>query len=183
MDNKKERLKKIYNLSLKGVGGEREQAQAILDKLLKKYELSLDDIDDEDTASYDYELKYHGEEQLRILHQTIYKVLNSTDEIYDIRYTSSGRLCCNRMVVHCTAIQKVEIEFLFDFYKRIWEKDKEMLMKAFIQKHEIFGSLKEGEKPTELPNAEMLKISNLMKGISDETPIKQIETKNEVSYD
>lgn len=54
MDNKKERLKKIYNLSLKGVGGEREQAQAILDKLLKKYELSLDDIDDEDTASYDY---------------------------------------------------------------------------------------------------------------------------------
>lgn len=72
MDNKKERLKKIYNLSLKGVGGEREQAQAILDKLLKKYELSLDDIDDEDTASYDYELKYHGEEQLRILHQTIY---------------------------------------------------------------------------------------------------------------
>lgn len=147
MDNKKERLKKIYNLSLKGVGGEREQAQAILDKLLKKYELSLDDIDDEDTA-YDYELKYHREEQLRILHQTIYKVLNSTDEIYDIRYTSSGRLCRNRMVVHCTAIQKVEIEFLFDFYKRIWEKDKEML-----------------------------KISNLMKGISDETPIKQIETK------
>ena len=50
-------------------------------------------------------------------------------------------------------------------------------MKAFIQKHEIFGSLKEGEKPTELPKAEMFKISNLMKGISDETPIKQIETK------
>lgn len=176
MDNKKELLKKIYNLSLKGVGGEREQAQAILDKLLKKYELSLDDIDDEDTA-YDYELKYHGEEQLRILHQTIYKVLNSTDEIYSIYYTSSGRLCRNRMVVHCTAIQKVEIEFLFDFYKRIWEKDKEMLMKAFIQKHEIFGSLKEFEKPKELPEAEISKICNLMKGISDETPIKQIETK------
>lgn len=176
MDNKKELLKKIYNLSLKGVGGEREQAQAILDKLLKKYELSLDDIDDEDTA-YDYELKYHGEEQHRILHQTVYKVLNSTDEIYSVRYTSSGRLCRNCMVVHCTAIQKVEIEFLFDFYKRIWEKDKEMLMKAFIQKHEIFGSLKEGEKPKELSEAERSKISNLMKGISDETPIKQIETK------
>lgn len=181
MDNKKERLKKIYNLSLKGVGGEREQAQAILDKLLKKYELSLDDIDDEDTA-YDYELKYHGEEQYRILYQIVYKVLNSTDKIYSIRYTSSNRLCRNRMVVHCTAIQKVEIEFLFDFYKRIWENDKEMLMKAFILKHEIFGDFKEGEKPTELSKAEIskaeiLKISNLMQGISDETPIKQIETK------
>ena len=37
MTEQKERLKKLYALALRGVGGEKEQAQAILDKLLKKY--------------------------------------------------------------------------------------------------------------------------------------------------
>ena len=47
MTEKKERLKKLYALALRGVGGEKEQAQAILDKLLKKYAMTLDDLDDE----------------------------------------------------------------------------------------------------------------------------------------
>ena len=35
MTEQKERLKKLYTLALRGVGGEKKQAQAILDKLLK----------------------------------------------------------------------------------------------------------------------------------------------------
>ena len=46
MTEQKERLKKLYALALRGVGGEKEQAQAILDKLLKKYAMTLDDLDD-----------------------------------------------------------------------------------------------------------------------------------------
>lgn len=42
MTEQKERLKKLYALALRGVGGEKEQAQAILDKLLKKYAMTLD---------------------------------------------------------------------------------------------------------------------------------------------
>jgi hypothetical protein len=41
MTEQKERLKKLYALALRGVGGEKEQAQAILDKLLKKYAITL----------------------------------------------------------------------------------------------------------------------------------------------
>lgn len=36
MTDQKERLKKLYALAMRGVGGEKETAQAILDKLLKK---------------------------------------------------------------------------------------------------------------------------------------------------
>lgn len=35
MTEQKERLKKLYALALRGVGGEKEQAQAILDKTLR----------------------------------------------------------------------------------------------------------------------------------------------------
>ena len=72
MTDQKERLKKLYALALRGVGGEKVQAQAILDKLLKKYAMTLDDLDDEVIQEYD--LEYHGKEQDRILMQTAYKV-------------------------------------------------------------------------------------------------------------
>lgn len=75
MTDQKERLKKLYALALRGVGGEKVQAQAILDKMLKKYAMTLDDLDDEVIQEYD--LEYHGKEQDRILMRTVYKV---TDE-------------------------------------------------------------------------------------------------------
>lgn len=61
MTDKKEHLKKLYELAMRGVDGEKEQAQAILKKLLKKYAMTLDELD-EDIIN-DYELEYHGKEQ------------------------------------------------------------------------------------------------------------------------
>lgn len=42
----KERLRKIYELSVRGVDGERETAQRLLKNLLEKHGLSLSDITD-----------------------------------------------------------------------------------------------------------------------------------------
>ena len=120
--DKNERLKKLYALALRGVGGEKVQAQAILDKLLKKYAVSLDELDEE--IAKDYELEYHGKEQEKILMQTIYKVTDEKNAFYRLQYTYSGRACKTRLGVHCTYAQKIEIEFLFDFYKRLFEKEK-----------------------------------------------------------
>ncbi len=173
MTDQKERLKKLYALALRGVGGEKEQAQAILDKLLKKYTLTVEDLDEEIIQEYD--LEFHGKEQDRILMQTVYKVTDDKDSFYHLQYNHSGRACRTRLRVRCTAAQKVEIEFLFDFYKRVWEKEKEALLQAFFQKHRIFGNLKEGESGKELSPDELLKLECLMRGLSDEQPLKQIE--------
>ncbi len=70
MTDQKERLKKLYALAMRGVGGEKETAQAILEKLLKKYAVSLDELD-EDIIS-EYQLEYHGKEQESLLKQTVY---------------------------------------------------------------------------------------------------------------
>lgn len=120
MSTKLERLKKLRALALGGVGGEKEQAQAILDKLMKKYDISFDDMDEDILNNYEFE--YHGKEQESLLRQTIYKVTNSKSSMWGLRYTYSGRKCKTRLGGQCTAAQKVEIEFLFDFYKRLWEK-------------------------------------------------------------
>ena len=167
-----ERLKKLYALALRGVGGEKEQAQAILDKLLKKYAMTLDDLDDEVIQEYD--LEYHGKEQDRILMQTAYKVTDDKNAFNHLQYNHSGRACRTRLRVRCTAAQKAEIEFLFSFYVRLWEKEKEALLQAFFQKHRIFGNLKDGESGAELSPEELLKLELMMKGLSDEQPLKQL---------
>lgn len=172
MIEQKERLKKLYVLALRGVGGEKEQAQAILDKLLKKYAMTLDDLDDEVIQEYD--LEYHGKEQDRILKQTAYKVTDNQNAFNHLQYSHSGRACRTRLRVRCTAAQKAEIEFLFNFYVRLWEKEKEALLQAFFQKHRIFGNLKDGESGAELSPEELLKLELMMKGLSDEQPLKQL---------
>ena len=173
MSTKVERLKKLRALAHGGVGGEKEQAQAILDKLMKKYDISLDEIDEEILNVYEFE--YHGKEQESLLRQTIYKVTNSKTSMWGLAYTCSGRKCKTRLGGKCTAAQKVEIEFLFDFYKRLWDKERQALLQAFIQKHRIFGELKDDEEPTELSDEETEKIFALMRGLSNESPQRQIE--------
>lgn len=172
MTDQKERLKKLYALAMRGVGGEKVQAQAILEKLLKKYAITLDELDEE-TVEY-YELEYHGKEQESLLKQTIYKITDDKNSFYNLRYTYSGRKCKTRLGIHCTAAQKAEIEFLFSFYIRVWEKEREALLQAFIQKHKIFGNLKDGERGKELSPEELQKMYALMDGLSDEQPLKQL---------
>lgn len=167
-----ERLKKLKELALRGVGGEREQAIKLLEKLSKKYNVSCDELDEEIIKEYDFE--YHGKEQERILKQTIYKITNEKNSFWNLQYTYSGRHCKTRLRANCTEAQRIEIDFLFDFYKRIWEKEKEALLQAFFQKHRIFGELKEGEQGRELSREELLKMEALMRGLSDETPLAQI---------
>jgi len=122
MSDPKERIKKLYALALRGVGGEKEQAKALLDKMLQKYALSLDDLDEEKVNRYI--LEYHGKEQEKLLIQTIYKVTGSHEEIYDLRDKRSGRACRTKLAAYCTEAQKAEIVFLFDFYCRLWEKER-----------------------------------------------------------
>lgn len=173
MSSQRERLRKLYALAMRGVGGEKEQAQAMLEKLTRKYAISMQDLDEE--AVQDFVFEFHGAEQERILKQTIYMVTDDKHSMYNLQYTASGRGCKTKLGARCTAAQKVEIEFLFDFHKKLWEKEKEALLQAYFQKHRLFGNLKEGERARELSREELLKMEALIQGLSDDTPLKQIE--------
>lgn len=100
MTDQKERLKKLYALALRGVGGEKVQAQAILEKLLKKYAISLEELDEQ--AVNEYHLEYHGKEQEKLLKQTIYKVTDDSRSFFNLCYTASGllQMMCSRRYEH-----------------------------------------------------------------------------------
>lgn len=167
-----ERMKKIYSLALNGIDGEQEQAQKILDKLLDKYSLSLEEINEEKTECFD--IKYRGAEQESLLSQIIYKVTDNKNCFGDYFNNYTKRKDRTKLWVNCTAVQKIEIEFLFDFYKTLWEKEKKAFFRAFIEKHKIFGNADTGEKKS-LSREEIMKMYAMMNSMDDAEPIKRIE--------
>ena len=68
----------------------------------------------------------------------------------------------------------MEIEYLFDFYKRLWEKEKDAFLAAYIQKHRIFA-IRADVEPQEISREEALEMGALMQGMSDESPLRAIE--------
>lgn len=170
-DNKRKLLQKMKALADQGVGGEKINAQRLLAGLIKKYGVTDADLDDEKPIPCEFKCKTDMEEKL--LRQTIYKVTNET-KMYGFTRCSSGRTIKHLVGCECTQAQKIEIEFLFDFYKRVYEKDAALFLEAFIQKHNIFGQLPEGEEPQEVELEKLRRMVTLQSGMSDETPQKQL---------
>lgn len=167
-----ERLKKIYSLALNGIDGEQEQAQKILDKLLDKYSLSLEEIEEEKIKCFN--AKFKGAEEEMLLAQVIYKVTNDKDCFGDYYDTRTNRKIPSTLWVNCTDVQRVEIDFLFDFYKTLWKQEKKAFFRAFIEKHRIFGNTDTGEKKS-LSREELMKMYAMMNSMDDAEPIKRIE--------
>ena len=164
-------LKKIRALAERGVGGEADNAEEILRRLMEKYGVSEDELDEEERRRHDFE--YHGKEQEKLLRQVVYKVTGGY--AYNLVYRASGRKVKTRLGADCTAAEKVEIEFLFDFYTRLWERERDAFLSAFIQKHRIF-TIRDDIEPQEVSREELLKMQALMLGMSDESPVRALPT-------
>lgn len=65
-------LKKIRALAEHGVGGEAENAEKLLARMMKKYGISEEELDEETRVRHDF--TYHGGEEKKILKQVVYKV-------------------------------------------------------------------------------------------------------------
>lgn len=65
-------LKKVRALAEHGVGGEAENAEKLLARMMKKYGISEEELDEETRVRHDF--TYHGGEEKKILRQVVYKV-------------------------------------------------------------------------------------------------------------
>lgn len=69
-------LKKVRALAEHGVGGEAENAEKLLARMMKKYGISEEELDEETRVRHDF--TYHGGEEKKILRQVVYKVTAAT---------------------------------------------------------------------------------------------------------
>lgn len=175
MNNKAELLKKLKALVDRGIDGEKVNAEKKLKELMRKYDISENELIEDKITTVAF--KYHGKEQRRLLVQIIYKVTNCTD-FYTYHFSNSGRKSKTSLGADVTAAQKIEIEFLFDFYVKQYEKERSDFLEAFIQKHELFGKLEPDVEPAELTLEQLVKLKGLMNSMEDVSPIRRLEETN-----
>jgi hypothetical protein len=131
-----DKLQKLLALAKRGVGGEKVNAEKFLDQLLKKHNLTIDDID-QDNFKKRY-FKYTNKENKTILNHVINKVLELRE--YDL-YTIKG---FREFMVKITDYENIQIIELYDFHSTQLAKEKKQILNdlcnAYIQKHQLFRS-------------------------------------------
>ena len=167
-------LKKIKALAdVTNFEAEKESALELLQRLMDKHGITEQDLNDDAVARYEFH--YRNDRESHLLQQIFCKVLNSGNlSIYS--YIRGGKKLGRRVGLDCTATQSIEIKFLFDFYRRLYAKEEKAFYHAFIQKHRLFRETVSDEEMSGDPLSpeEYEKMLNMMNGMDDATPLKQI---------
>jgi hypothetical protein len=139
------KMKKLLALADRGVGGEQATAQRMLQKLLNKHGLSIDDLLDE--KKVDYTIKFTGAQEKILAFQTISKFLGS--KIRGIVRPAS-------VTFECTHLQGVEISTHWKIYRDAWRRERDALMTAFLNRNDIFAPSTDEAPQRPAPNPEQM---------------------------
>ena len=129
------KLVKILALAERGIDGEKVNARFILEKLLKKHELTLDDIlkkDNQELIKKGYRYKNKMEKTLLV------QIYVSITNINDVRYWK--RRNASIIGFELTAIDHIELSEMYGYYKKLLKEEISCIVDAFIQKHELYSS-------------------------------------------
>lgn len=162
-----QKIKHVQELAEKGVDGERESAVATLEKLMKKYGITEREISQEYRELVWFKYKTAIEE--RLLAQVIYKVTGKNPS--GCVGAGSGRKH-KKLGMECNPAERLEIEFLFGFYKPALEEELKRFLTAFMCLNDIFpeDESPQAPQPRTMSKAEAMKISAMMMGMDYHDP-------------
>lgn len=133
MDKKEELLKKLSSLkelSERGSPGEKENAEKLLKKLIKKYGISEEELQNEEIKDVVITLKNEAEKRICI--QILYAYFDCIP-----LYKCSSR-CRTQYYVEMTVAQEIEFKYMLSVYLNAFYEEQDIFIDAFIQKNKIF---------------------------------------------
>lgn len=152
MDKIIELAKKLKALSDRGVGGEKVNAKKMLDKIMQKHGLTIEDIEGE-KKSYTY--FNVSEIQHQIFIQTVASVIGAGFELLKDRRKRK------QFVLLLTAFEAIEIQMKYDFYWKLYKDELDIFTSAFIAKNDIYHPNGNKINPDELSNEEKARIRRI----------------------
>lgn len=141
------KLKKLLALAERGEGGERANAQRMLEKMLARHGLTLGDLSEEQR-----ELRWFSapnKHDKRLAAQIAAKV---TDSLTPSLYSNKRRP--KQVGVECTPSEAVEFELHFETLKRALEQHLDIAFSAFVQANRLFPQT-DGEGPDEVTEEDL----------------------------
>ena len=129
----KDRLERLLQLARRGVGGEAETAEVMLNRMLAEHGLTLADLEMQDEPSW-HEFKPVGTNGRDLLLQTAHKVTNTSE------LKTGKRRGSKSVFIKVTKAQAAEIQVAYSVYTRAFKAEIDALMLAFINVNDIRSS-------------------------------------------
>lgn len=144
--------KKLKALSDKGIGGEKLNAEKMLQDLLKKFNIKMSDIEGEEKFDYFFKLK---ENEIDLWIQIV-KNVNWEIKIYGEfpkKKIKELALEGNYMIT-CAVCEYIEIEAKYKFYSDAYKQELEIFYSGFIHANQLYSSEPPTKKVSELSEKE-----------------------------
>lgn len=164
-----DKLQKLLELSKRGVGGEKENATILLNKLMKKYHITEEELNTKKKEWYKFQVK--NEWETKLLFQIIYALYGYNS---DISYSRKSK---KTYYIELTAEQKIETEYAFSIYKNDFYTEMESFLTAFIYKNDLFPEdAPTNKNPGNYDYDKAFRIQSYMSGIKRSNVKKAIGT-------
>lgn len=170
--------RKLKALADRGVGGEKRNAQKILDSLLKKHSISIEEIEGDKIETYYFKASGIYSD---LLHQIVKRV-NYNLKVWEVPVKAQKKFrVAGNIFTECTAAEYIEIDQMFSVYKKLFKEESDFFFKAFLTANDLLARPpKEQMKTTNdlSPEeyAEWLRTQGMASKIRKETIRKQIST-------
>ncbi len=168
-----ERMKKILALARRGVGGEKTTAEAMLQRLMSKYNLTLADLEDQAAERVRRWFKCRNKRERALLTQITAFVLQSRE--FDFW---SAKNAPGERAVSLTPLEFAEVDVRYESCKRALkqelQKAEARVYLAFIQANNLGLAPSDGAEPASMDPDELAAILGLMSGMKPVQVHRQI---------
>lgn len=171
METIKDKLKKIKALSEQGYFGEAENAKLLLNRMLEKYNLSLNDLKNDELIVR----KFKVERMFNTVF--VHIVAKITGDRYRDIFYYKGKPSVQH--IQLTDYEFVEIQQMFDFHKKQYKKEFEkqilIIKKAYIHKHNLAQDSTGDSESKDVDMDEIRNILSAMDRMEDRFYHKQLK--------
>lgn len=168
------RLAKLLELARRGHGGERETAQHMLERLLKKHGLTMADLESQELEAEWHEFTFKTPLERKLLIQVAVSVAGREMQVARLPKWR------NRLAFQITRAQNAEISVAFSVYRVALEKEVDALFSAFAHVNEIFapgGTVREDHEMTPEEREKARRASMMAFGMMKTKVNRQLEHK------
>ena len=164
-----DKIKKIQALVNRATGGEKEAAEAMLHKLVEKYDIDLSSVDDTEEEVDYYDWHYTSPQEEVLLLQIIWRTIGSDESVYRTLHRRQREGC------YCTKSQAVEISLEYEFHCREFSKELDDFVVAYVFANDLTTDGSTSSSLTEERKRQIRKASWLASGLEKHTRQLAIE--------
>ena len=127
-----ELLKKIKALAERGYGGEKENAEKLLKKLMQEHNIKEEDLDEDTLKFFLFKTpKFYN--ATKLAQQVLYSVVGGTND--EKGFYENG---LKQTLIKCTSAEFLEFEAKFKFYSYHFKNELKTFYRAFIEANNIY---------------------------------------------